>query len=79
MSYVESGNGYAIITDWDASSDYIEVLGSSSQYQLDFSQSWAGSSANDTGIYYTGGGGKELIGVVQDTTNVSISGNFTFV
>ncbi len=79
MSYVESGNGYAIITDWDASSDYIEVLGSSSQYELDFSQSWAGTSANDTGIYYIGGGGRELIGVVQDTTNVDISRDFTFV
>jgi trimeric autotransporter adhesin len=79
VSYVEDGPGYAIIADWDASSDYIEVRGCSNQYRLDYSQNWTGTSAIDTGIYYIGGGGDELIGVVQDTTNVYLSRNFIFV
>ncbi len=37
------GWGFATITDWDASSDYIEVKGSSSQYTLKL-ESWSGSS-----------------------------------
>ncbi len=79
VSYVETGDGYAIITNWDSTSDWIEVRGSSSQYSLEFSRNVVGSSAIDTEIYYTGGGGKERIGVVQDTTNVSISMDFHFV
>jgi Ca2+-binding RTX toxin-like protein len=77
--YVEDGAGYATITDWEASIDYIEVYGSSSDYRLEFGTNWVGTSAYDTGIYYTGGtGSEELIGVVQDTTNLDIS-QLTFV
>jgi Ca2+-binding RTX toxin-like protein len=79
VSYVETGDGYAIITNWDSTSDWIEVRGSSSQYSLDFSRNVVGTSALDTEIYYTGGGGRERIGIVQDTTNVSISPDFIFV
>jgi Ca2+-binding RTX toxin-like protein len=76
--YVEDGAGYATITDWEASIDYIEVYGSSSDYRLEFGTNWVGTSAYDTGIYYTGGTGpEELIGVLQDTTNVDLS-QFTF-
>jgi len=77
--YVEDGAGYATITDWEASIDSIELYGSSSDYRLEFQTNWVGTSAYDTGIYYTGGtGSEELIGVVQDTTNVDTS-QFTFV
>jgi hypothetical protein len=76
---VEDGAGYATITDWEASIDDIEVYGSSSDYRLEFGTNWVGTLAYDTGIYYTGGtGSEELIGVVQDTTNLDIS-QFTFV
>ncbi len=77
--YVEDGAGYATITDWEASIDSIQLSGSSSDYRLEFQTNWVGTSAYDTGIYYTGGtGSEELIGVVQDTTNLDIS-QFTFV
>ncbi|QYO62808.1 calcium-binding protein [Leptolyngbya sp. 7M] len=67
------GRGYATIKSWDTS-DWIEVRGSRSQYSLR-SGNWGGSSATDTGIYY----GSDLVGVVQDTTNVSMSRDFRFV
>jgi len=79
VSYVETGNGYAIIADWEWQYDYIEVRGTSSQYELDYSQNWSGISDNDTGIYYTGDGGRELIGVVQDSTNVQFGRDFHWV
>lgn len=63
---------YALITDWNAT-DYIQAY-SSSRYQLVKNKNWFGSSANDTGIYV----GNDLIGVIQDSTNIS-SKNFIFV
>jgi Ca2+-binding RTX toxin-like protein len=68
------GQGYATIRDWDASADYIQVRGSTSQYSLR-TGNWAGSSARDMGIYY----GNDLIGVVQDNTNVNFSRDFRSV
>jgi Ca2+-binding RTX toxin-like protein len=67
VSYLESAHGNALITDWDASSDKIQLRGSSSQYVLR-SENQAGTSALDTAIYYVSGGLNDLIGVVQDTT-----------
>ncbi|MCC5646450.1 hypothetical protein LC607_26750 [Nostoc sp. CHAB 5824] len=67
------GEGYATITDWNASADTIETLGNSSQYSLNYAK-YSGDSAQDTQIYY----GSDLIAVVQGTTNVSLSRNFTF-
>jgi serralysin len=68
------GSGYAVITDWDYTSDFIQAHGSSSQYSL-VQENWAGTSALDTAIYY----GSDLIGVVQDSTNVQFSRDFLFV
>lgn len=68
------GNGYATIQDWDYVSDYIQVRGSASQYRLIFGN-WTGTSARDTAIYY----GNDVIGLVQDRTNVSLSRDFIFV
>ncbi len=68
------GEGCAIIEDWDYTSDYIEVLGSSEQYNL-IQENWLGSSTLDTSIYY----GSDLIGVVQDSTNVDIERDFICV
>jgi hypothetical protein len=67
------GLGYATIKDWDTS-DWLEVRGSRSQYSLR-TGNWEGSSARDTGIYF----GNDLVGVVQDSTNVIISRDFKFV
>lgn len=65
------GLGFATIKDWNAATDLIEVRGSTSQYALR-RERWSGSAALDTAIYYRG----DLIGVVQDTTNVRISRDF---
>jgi Ca2+-binding RTX toxin-like protein len=64
---------YALIKDWD-SSDFIQVHGGTSHYRLVKDRNWFGSSTNDTGIYL----GNDLIGVIQDSTNVSKK-NFVFV
>jgi serralysin len=79
VSYIESGSGYAIITDWDWSSDYIEVKGTASQYQLRLENQTGNSSVLDTAIYYVSGGIDDLISVVQDTSNVNIGRDFIFV
>ena len=68
------GEGCAIIEDWDYTSDYIEVFGSSEQYNL-IQENWLGSSTLDTSIYY----GSDLIGVVQDSTNVDMERDFICV
>ena len=68
------GAGYATITDWDWQSDYIEITGDPSQYSLGYSD-WSGSYALDTEIYF----GNDLIGIVQDTTNVDLARDFIFV
>lgn len=68
------GLGYATITDWDWQSDYIETIGDASQYSLGYSD-WSGSSALDTEIYF----GSELIGIVEDTTDVDFARDFSFV
>lgn len=62
------GNGYATIADFSASQqDAIQVFGSLSNYSLSFQNS-IGGSLLDTLIYK----GNDLIGVVQDTTNVNL-------
>ena len=68
------GNGFATITDWNSADDVIQVRGNSvthsygsRTYSLNNSQNWSGTSTRDTAIYY----GSDLIGIVQDTTNVS--------
>jgi hypothetical protein len=67
-------NSFALITDWDVTSDYIQAWGDASHYSLSYG-SWYGGSAQDTGIYFA----NDLIGVVQDSTDVNFSQDFTFV
>ena len=69
------GSGYALITDWDYTSDYIQAHGSSSQYSLQSGNYGFGTSAQDTAIYY----GTDVIGYIQDSTNVSFSRDFVWV
>ncbi|GAB1543238.1 hypothetical protein NUACC21_59120 [Scytonema sp. NUACC21] len=60
------GSGYATITDfhyWE--NDKVRLGGTESNYTLDKTLNWGGTSALDTAIYY----GSDLIGVVQDTTS----------
>jgi Ca2+-binding RTX toxin-like protein len=60
------GSGYGTITDFNfAEGDKIQVLGSASNYSLSF-QSFSGGAALDTLIFF----GSDLIGVVQDNTDV---------
>jgi Ca2+-binding RTX toxin-like protein len=75
------GLGYATITDFNGQNDYLEVLGSSSSrsyngvsYSLGYAN-WEGSSATDTLLYY----GNDVIAVMQDTTDVSWSRDFSWV
>ncbi|MFQ4138723.1 calcium-binding protein [Nodosilinea sp. PGN35] len=60
------GSGYATITDFNfLEGDKIQVTGSASNYSLSF-QDFSGGLSADTLIFF----GNDLIGVVQDTTNV---------
>ncbi len=74
------GSGYATITDFDSSQDdKIQLLGDSSQYQLGQLENADGTVAMDTGIFYVGNGGNNLIGVVQGSLDVSLAQHFVFV
>lgn len=76
VSYIEPGEGYAVIQDWNwASGDRIQVRGElSTQYKLvEESVAGVGTAAMDMSIYFTGGGGMERIGVVQDSTDVVLA------
>jgi serralysin len=77
VSYVESGDGYALIQDWDAIADWIQTSGSANQYSLEF-KNVLGSTAQDTEIYFQSATGRDRIAIIQDSTNVSISRDFTF-
>jgi Ca2+-binding RTX toxin-like protein len=74
VSYL--GVGHATITDFsNAQGDTLQVYGSQSDYSLGKTANLSGGSALDTGIYYQ----QDLIAVVQDTTDVNLSSNFTFI
>ncbi|NER79697.1 MAG: hypothetical protein F6K42_08960 [Leptolyngbya sp. SIO1D8] len=71
-----TGSSHATITDfYGAEGDKFQVHGQQSDYTLDKSVSLGGTTALDTSIYYQG----NLIGVVQDTTNVFLNVDFQFV
>jgi len=78
--YNETGDGYAVITDFSRLDDKIQLKGNASQYKLEFnSVSGVGSTAKDAEVYFLSGGNKERIGIVQDVTNVTLASNFKFV
>jgi Ca2+-binding RTX toxin-like protein len=66
---------YGLIKDWNPQADAIQLHGSASSYRLVQNRNWFGSSANDTGIYV----GNDLIGIVQDSTNVNLRRDVIFV
>lgn len=69
------GDGYATITDFSsAQGDKIQIAGNITDYSLDQTLNLSGGIALDTAIYYKG----DLIGVVQDTTAIDLSADFTF-
>ena len=73
VSYLDAG--FAVITDFSAADDYIEVVGSSSQYSFSSINLYGSNSVQDTAISYN----NSIIAIVQDTTDVSISRDFKFV
>lgn len=75
VSYL--GDGYATITEWEGSSDIIEIraLGT---YTYSFEDRGVGTSALDTAIYYNSRTGRDLIAIIQDSTNVTVQ-NFKIV
>jgi Ca2+-binding RTX toxin-like protein len=70
---------YARITDFKKKDgDKVQVVGNQSNYVLEKDINLVGGSAKDTLIYFKSNlGNTNLIGVVQDTTNISFS-DFTF-
>jgi hypothetical protein len=85
--YNETGDGYAVIQTWDpkASSsdtefDRIQLAGNASQYKIQFTNvSGIGSSAKDTEIFFNSNNSWERIGIIQDSTNFSLSRDAVFV
>ncbi|NJO40748.1 MAG: hypothetical protein HC769_06620 [Cyanobacteria bacterium CRU_2_1] len=77
VSYVESGDGYAIIQDWQPGQDVIIQSNNSGQYTLQV-KNVIGSSAPDTEIYYSATGTSlgDRIAIIQDSTNVNIPRDF---
>ncbi|MEA5463737.1 calcium-binding protein [Leptothoe sp. PORK10 BA2] len=70
------GAGYATIKDfYHAEGDKFQVSGGIGDYSLNKTLNFGGTAANDTAIYYK----SDLIGVVQDTTNVVLGADFQFV
>jgi Ca2+-binding RTX toxin-like protein len=68
------GSGNAVITDFNAlEGDKIRIGGSIGDYTLVKDQNLIGNSGLDTAIYRYG----DLIAIVQDTTNVIASNDFT--
>ena len=81
VSYVESGDGYAVIQDYQ-SEDRIKIKGSFSQYTLEYkSLGGIGTGAQDTEIYFTSANGsRDRIAIIQDTTNIVLSSvNFVLI
>jgi Ca2+-binding RTX toxin-like protein len=72
VSYL--GTGYATITDWEGQFDFLEVLGSISQYSIQTGNFGVGGLATDSALLY----GNDLIAVIQDSTNINFS-NFRFI
>lgn len=69
------GNGYATIKDFNwVEGDKIQLHGNKNNYSLGKKSFGSGTAAHDTGIYYKG----DLIGIVQDTTNVHLGADFQF-
>jgi Ca2+-binding RTX toxin-like protein len=79
--YDETGDGYAIIKDFDyREGDKIQVKGTASQYQLEYkSVGGIGTSAMDTEIYYLhADGSRDRIGIVEDKSGSEVLKNLDF-
>ncbi|NJR32203.1 MAG: hypothetical protein HC778_04305 [Chamaesiphon sp. CSU_1_12] len=61
-------NDYALITDFSAADDIIQLSGSASDYSLGASV----AGINGLGIYRNGTTTNELIGIVQTADNISL-------
>ena len=59
---------YAIIKDFNANLDTIQLYGSSSNYQ-------ASNQGNAVFLYLIEGGGPDLMAIFEDTTSLALSGN----
>jgi Ca2+-binding RTX toxin-like protein len=88
--YNETGDGYAVIQGWDPmfvsptaldlEFDRIQAAGNARKYKLTFSSvGGIGTNAQDTSIFYKVNNSWERIGIVEDSINVKISRDFTFV
>ncbi|NJP11065.1 MAG: calcium-binding protein [Leptolyngbyaceae cyanobacterium RU_5_1] len=85
--YNETGDGYAVIQDWDPKSsssdteyDRIQLAGNANQYKIQFtSVSGIGTNAKDTEILFKVGNNWERIGIIQDSTNFNFSRDAVFV
>jgi Ca2+-binding RTX toxin-like protein len=76
MGSYYQGAGYATITDWEGSSDFLALSGSIGQYSFQFGSFGVGSAALDTAI--VAAGTDDVIAYIQDSIDVSY-GNLVFV
>lgn len=65
--YVESGDGYAIIQDWEPDIDRIQTASvSGGQYTIEYKHVLGNPSKLDTEIYYSNGNIRDRIAILQD-------------
>jgi Ca2+-binding RTX toxin-like protein len=71
--YLREGNSFATITDFNSSQgDKIRINGNLTNYSLEKGINVSGASALDTQIFRNG----DVIGIVQDNTDVFLVGDF---
>jgi len=75
--YVESGDGYAIIQDWQSGLDKLDVSGiDRSQFSFEY-RNVTGNSTTDIEIYYRSGSINDRIAIIQNTTAIITAADFT--
>jgi hypothetical protein len=85
--YNETGDGYAVIQDWDPKAsatdtefDHIQLAGNINQYKVEFSSvNGIGTSAQDANIFFKTNNDWERIGIIQDSTNFNFTRDAVFV
>ena len=65
------GANNAVITDYNAADDYVQLKGVARDYRLTRGN-WGGTSATDTAIWK----GNDCIALIQDTTNFQLTSYF---
>jgi len=71
-----NGNDYALIRDFNATQDKIQLKGSASNYTLRVENLGLGTyGTNDAGLYYTANSSNDLVAKVQDGAGLNLASN----